>query len=90
VFAAYFLPVAYMLYSSTVKIGAVCSSETSVDFCQTAWRHFLEGGILKVTAMRNSKKHISKIYLLKDIDHTLGSEESSFLCNISDLYLERP
>jgi hypothetical protein len=40
--AAYFMLVSYLPHSSTLKIEATCSSETSVDFQQTTRRYIPE------------------------------------------------
>jgi hypothetical protein len=40
---ACFLLVACLVYSSFLKMGAVCSSENPEDFHQTTWSHILEG-----------------------------------------------
>jgi hypothetical protein len=37
--AACFIPVSYLTYSSTLKIEATYSSETSVEFHRTTWRY---------------------------------------------------
>jgi hypothetical protein len=36
----YFMLVSWLSYSSTLKMGAACSSETSIDFQRTA-RHYI-------------------------------------------------
>jgi hypothetical protein len=41
-----FLPVTRLAYSPTIKLDAVCSSETSVNFCRIAWCHIPEGNTL--------------------------------------------
>jgi hypothetical protein len=43
-----FSSVAYMTYSSTLKIDALCSTETSVRFYQTARRHVLDDSTLHI------------------------------------------
>jgi hypothetical protein len=40
--ATYFTLVSCLTYSSTVKMGTICSSETSVDFQRTTRRYILE------------------------------------------------
>jgi hypothetical protein len=40
------MPVSFFAFSSTLKMGAICSSETSVDFHLTTWRYIPEDNSL--------------------------------------------
>jgi hypothetical protein len=40
--AAYFMLVFYLAYPSTLKMAAICSSETSADFHRTTKRYIPE------------------------------------------------
>jgi hypothetical protein len=45
-FAACFMLIACLAYSSILKMEAVCSSEMSVNLCQTTWHYIPEGSSL--------------------------------------------
>jgi hypothetical protein len=40
--ATFFMPISSLAYSSTLKMDAICSSETSIDFQQTTWCYIFE------------------------------------------------
>jgi hypothetical protein len=42
-FPLVFLLVSCLAYSSTMKVGAICSSEMSVDFQRATWHYVAEG-----------------------------------------------
>jgi hypothetical protein len=48
----------FLAYSSTQKLQAACSSETSVDFQWTIWRYILEAGSLHNDCCENLKSYI--------------------------------
>jgi hypothetical protein len=60
------LPPAFTLvscsaYSSTLKMEAICFSETSVDFQRTTWRYIQEDSTLHNQRCENLKSYIFKI-----------------------------
>jgi hypothetical protein len=61
------LPPAFTLvscsaYSSTLKMEAICSSETSVDFQRTTQRYIPEDGTLHNHRCENLKSYITKLF----------------------------
>lgn len=46
-----FLLVTCLVYSSALKLEALCSSQTSVNFCWTIWWHFPEDTILHLQTL---------------------------------------
>jgi hypothetical protein len=76
-------PLAYSAHSSTMKMEAVHSFESSKNFYQTTWGHSWEDSIFKITAVRTS--NLTKLLtiwemqflILWHVDPLLGNDRKT-------------
>jgi hypothetical protein len=60
-------------YSSTLKVEAICSSDTSVDFQQSAWHYITED-----RAHHNHQHENLKAYTKTGLSFTVDTDWSDF------------
>jgi hypothetical protein len=78
------LPASYLAYSSTLKMEAVHSSKTSVNFHQTTWHHIPEHSPLRSQWCENLKSNIliMSVMLLNHLSRKLSTRNSVVACTV--------
>jgi hypothetical protein len=56
---------AYLAYSSALKMEALSSSETSINFCETVWRRIPEDSNFRSYSLENLKSTIEESEYMK-------------------------
>jgi hypothetical protein len=70
--AACFMLDSYLAYYSTLKMKAVCSSETSIDFQRTTWRYIPEDRLLLTINLFKFQTDLCKVSEILAIVNEFG------------------